>query len=236
MGDSHGGHYAEGMFKVIAQPYDLAFYNASGTSCFHLPDFTRITEGRDWDKLCPERLKKALNFVKEGADPLVVISHSWVSQMSIGGITDGQGKRRDKKVTVDDLISGILALKDRIGDSPLVVIGQVPTTGGHNLYDILTRPRFVFFSAFDPKQYLSNEAIPNLVAFNAALRNAAEESGKFVFLDPHEVVCEDGICRNLDSQNHLIYSDTAHLSKYGSVEVIQGFLPQLQRALKDRKG
>ena len=229
MGDSHGRHYAEGIFKVLAEPNNLSFYNASGTSCFHLPNFTRITKGTNWNKLCPNSLNKALNFVSLGKLPVVILSHSWDTQISVAGLLDADGNLLDKKITANTVIEGILELKKRIGNSPLVVIGMVPGTGGHNLYDIFSRPVLPFFTALTPDEYLITDEKISRVTFNESLRKAAEKTGQFIFLDPHDVLCDAGLCRNLDDKKHLIYSDRLHLSKYGSIEVIKGFLPALQK-------
>lgn len=231
MGDSHGRHYAEGIFKVLAEPNNLKFYNASGTSCFHLPNFTKTTEGKDWKKLCHVALNKAISFVRQGNSPVVIISHSWINQMSVAGQLDAEGNLLDKKISTDTIIEGILELKNRIGDSPLVVIGIVPGTGGHNLYDIFSRPTLPFFTWFEPDAYLTAKAKTSQMIFNESLRKAAEETGQFIFLDPHNVLCGEGVCRNLDDKKRLIYSDTSHLSKYGSIEVIKGFLPVLQKII-----
>lgn len=234
MGDSHGRHYAEGVYRELAKPGGWAFYNASGTSCFHLPGFTRTTAGRDWDRDCPASLNKALGFIRNAKAPVVIISHSWISQMRRGGILGADGQLADDSVTQEDVLAGILKLKDLLGSSQLVVIGNVPGTGGHNLYDILTRPVPPIFSKIDLSEYLASPPREPTLAFNQFLRDAARETGKFAFLDPHNALCENGICRNLDQQGGLIYSDTAHLSKYGSTVVIRYFLPQLRALLAAR--
>jgi hypothetical protein len=65
------------------------------------------------------------------------------------------------------------------------------------------------------------------VEFNRRLKTASEESAAFIFLDPHDVLCAKGICTNMDKQGRLIYSDGAHLSKFGSRFVIEGFRSEL---------
>lgn len=233
MGDSHARHYAEGVFKVFAEPGGLALYISAGTSCFHLPGFTRATEGHDWDRICPEKLNQALEFIDRGNAPLIIVSHSWISQMSRGRLLDVQGRRSDRELEQKDIISGLFALKERIGNSPLLVIGEAPRTGD-NLYDIFTRPRPPFLPALDIQKYLYSQQRPEAVAFNAALRTASRQSDKFVFLDPHDALCNNGICRNTNGQNQLLYSDIGHLSKYGSIEVVQGLLSELQAANRMR--
>lgn len=233
MGDSHGRHYAEGLYKELAEPEGKALYVASGSSFIHLPSFVRTTEGNDWEKISSEGMDKAFSYIEKTIEPpLVIVSHFWIFQMQRADLLDEQGSRRNINVDVGVIIQGIRALKQRIGDSPLVVVGQVPTPAGHNLYDIFTRPKPLFFSDFNPDEYLKTPAIEKYIQFNQRLSDAAQSSGEFMFLDPHDVLCEDGICRNTDSQGHLIYSDNAHLSKYGSREVIRAFLPRLKNILQ----
>ncbi|WP_409333418.1 SGNH hydrolase domain-containing protein [Aliarcobacter butzleri] len=63
--------------------------------------------------------------------------------------------------------------------------------------------------------------------FNSYLEKASLESEKFIFLNPSDILCKDNICRNLDKRKYLIYSDSSHLSKYGSIEVIEGFKSEI---------
>lgn len=233
IGDSHGRHYAEGLYREWAEPDNKALYIGSDVSCLHLPSFTRIREGFDYDKLCPDGLRLDLSLIKNAASPpLVIVSHSWVAQMKLADMLDESGVRRNVNVGVEDVIIGIKRLRGRIGNSPLVVIGHVPTSGQHNLYDIFSRPKFPFSSLFYSEDYLKTQANEEYVQFNQRLSQEAQSSGEFVFLDPHDVLCEEGLCRNTDHQNRLIYSDPSHLSKYGSREVIRAFLPQLKKALR----
>jgi peptidoglycan/LPS O-acetylase OafA/YrhL len=234
VGDSHGKHYAEGLWQVVAKRHDLALYVSAGTSCFHLPGFTRITPGQDWDRACRDALERALSYIDTGKTPIVVVSHSWLSQASRGALLDSHGKRTGVAVDAGDIVAGILALKSRIGNSPLVVIGEVPRSG-ENLYDVLTRPRPPFMPAADPLRYLVTRADPERRKFNSQLRNAADRTGRFIFLDPYDLLCDRDACRNTSRDNHLVYSDNGHLSKYGSVELIEGFLPALHNANRGRQ-
>lgn len=233
MGDSHGMHYMEGVNRLLAQGMGLSLYSASGYSCFHFPHFTRTTAGVDWDKVCPDALKHGLEYVRQGNAPLVIVSHYWVGQVSIAGILDDEGKRTSKVVEMADVVKGILDLKAAIGESQLVVIGEVPSTGQMNTYDEFTKPRLANSIPYEDIQ--TTLVDPINVKINNELREAAKASDHaFVFLDPHDVLCSNGRCRNVAKNGHLIYSDENHLSKYGSVEVIEGFLPTFKSLLWHR--
>jgi peptidoglycan/LPS O-acetylase OafA/YrhL len=234
MGDSHGRHYAEGIYKELARPDGKSLYIASGKSFLHLPSFTRTTRGFNWEKIAAARMHIAFSYIDKAlSPPLVILSHDWLSQMSTADILDAKGRRRHVQVGVEDIITGIRALKKRIGESPLVVIGEVPGTGGENLYDILTRPTLPFFFDRKPEDFLVTPIDKAKMQFNRRLFEVSRATGEFVFLDPYDVLCKDEMCRNTDEKNRLIYSDTHHLSKYGSRTIIRAFLPQLRQILQD---
>lgn len=218
LGDSYGRQYAEGLYKVVAAPNDLSLYIASGTSCFHLPSFTRTTEGVDWNKLCPKQLEIALSYIKSAPQPpLVIISHAWDYQMGVADLLDTEGKRRGIKVTVTELIEGLAELKEKIGDAPLLVIGNTPEAGT-NLYDIFTRPKL--FSDFNHEEYLFRRRNSLIEKTNKTLMKYANETGLYTFINPFDYLCDSKKCQNTDQYNHLIYSDSGHLSKYGSIFMI----------------
>jgi len=217
MGDSHGRHYADGIYTEYANPKKLNLYIAAGTSCFHLPGFTRTTNGYDWDKFCPAAFKKAIKYINSaGEPPLVILSHSWYDQLNRADLLSENMQPKRQLVDEDDLVEGILKFKRMVGDATLVVIGNVPTTNGINLYDMLTRPRVLVFSDVDVSQYLYTSPLPKLMSINKRLREGAEESQAYIFIDPFDVFCKAGRCMNIDEDLRLLYSDTGHLSKYGS--------------------
>jgi peptidoglycan/LPS O-acetylase OafA/YrhL len=225
LGDSHARHYMKGLDQLLVKPRNLNLY-ISSTSCIVLPSFTRTTVGRDWDKLCSDTLSSGLKRIHESDNPLVIVSASWLSQMAIADIVNAKGTRKREKITVEHIITGINKLKDKIGDSQLVVIGMVPGSD-YNVYEFLSRPNTFFTQlANDPKKSILKKTRKK---FNSKLRDILSNNRGITFLDPHDVLCKDDLCRNFDSNNNIIYSDINHLSKSGSIEVINGFLPILEK-------
>lgn len=227
LGDSHGRHYAEGLNSLFVREKGMELFIASGSSCFHLPGFTRATKGQDWDHICTRGLQRGLSYINSAeSSPVVVISHAWSSQVPIAAFKEN----KSESIGVTQIIEGLLQLKALIGDAPLIVIGNLPRPGA-NLYDIFTRPRPLLFSGFDPSQYLSSKPDQGLKAFNDSLQKAADETGAFEFVDPFDYLCTDVACTNIDNERRLLYSDTNHLSKYGSVYLIGSIRPVIERAL-----
>jgi peptidoglycan/LPS O-acetylase OafA/YrhL len=223
MGDSHGAHYAHGVHELLTSPgHDM--YLAAGTSCFHLPGFTRRTKGMDWDDRCPKALAKGLAAIHAAHRPLVILSHSWRSQMTRGAKLLPTGERSADPVTVDDLIAGLSRFKALAGDVNLVVIGNVPGTGKLDITDLYTRPEWL---AESTEKYKWSKAAPKTMAFNARLRDAARTTGDFLFIDPFDILCANGQCANFDDDGRPIYSDTTHLSRFGSMKIIGAIKDQL---------
>ena len=229
MGDSHAQQYAEGLYKVLTKGSGHILYVSECFSCLYLPGFVNATQPH-YVKLSLRALQRDLAYIRRAHPKMVIIAESWLHQIKQADMVDEKGRRKHIKVTEEAVIQGILELKRQIGESTLVVIGQVPGAR-YNLYDVFSRPRPLLFSDFDAKKYTEVSEREDFTAFNARLKEAASRTGAFVFLDPHDVLCEDGICHNLDEDKHLIYSDAYHLSKYGSIKVIKGFYSELKALL-----
>lgn len=225
IGDSHGRHYAEGIYRELAEPAGRSLYIASGTSCLHLPGFTRNSVGEDWHRQCPAAFSTAMNFIKSAEKPpLVIVSHAWLFQLKMADRLDEDGKPIGKRVDRQMIFQGILDLKAKIAPSQLVVIGNVPSTNGVDLFDVLFRPNLRELSGEDYEDFttarIDKGDLKKNRAFNQQLRKLAEDTGAFVFVDPFDALCHEQECTNLDPERHLIYSDRAHLSHDGSRHVI----------------
>ncbi len=235
VGDSHGKHYAEGVYREFAQPNGLSMYVVSGTSCLHLPGFTRTSKGVNWDRLCPNAVKKVIDFAKMAKKPpIIFISHAWINQMEVADKLDRKGHRQEIDIGIKEVIQGLKELKAIIPLSYLVVIGSVPTTNGVNLYDLFTRPAFVLSPEFNLDDYMTSNVTDSLRSFNQELRSVEDGVDGVMFLDPIDIFCDEGACINIDKDKHLIYSDTWHLSTYGSRFFIRQLLPRLNTLLKKR--
>ena len=243
LGDSHGRHYAEGIYKLIAKPNNYSFYVA-GASCLILPDFTRVTKGANWDKICSEAFSKSLQYIQSAKQPpLVVISHSWLSQIGRSDMLDINGNRMNLKVTTEMVLDGLSNLKEKIGNAKLLVIGLVPGSSS-NLYDIFTRPNPIIFDNFEPSSYYFRERKPALSnnknsldkkeKFNRVLLEYANRTKHFTFINPFEYLCDQDKCRNLDNNRYFIYSDGGHLSKHGSIFLIRSLKAQIMETIKQK--
>jgi hypothetical protein len=231
IGDSHGLQYGEGLQMELAQPLSYTFRVQAGTSCLHLPGFIRTTPGQDWKTRCPKTVEDVRKLVEAAADkPVVVISHSWLSQMKRGALMDEQGLPRPDPITTEDVIEGILRLKSAAGIDRLVVIGQTPMTDGINYFDEMLRPPLARSRSIEDLS--TPRPIPGRVQeFNDQLAEGARRTGAYLFLDPADALCREGLCDGVDEMDRPLYSDVSHLSRTGSRRVVRAFLPRLLEML-----
>ncbi len=146
--------------------------------------------------------------------------------MSRADLLDENAKRKNVSVNREDILKAIFELKKIIGEKKLIIIGQVPGAD-NNLYDVFTRLNPVFGDNKELEKIFTSNLKEEIKEFNGYLEKASLESEKFIFFNPSDILSKDNICRNLDKRKYLIYSDSSHLSKYASIEVIEGFKSEI---------
>lgn len=236
LGDSHAKHYASGL-DTHFEKKGISVFSIAGTSCFHLPNFTRTTPGIDWNTRCPEQLNKLFEVLKKYPEAIVVLSHSWEGQRDQAAILE-QGKIVKKNIEIDDIVKAINVLKKKIGDTKLVVIGNVPGSGvDRGLLNKISRPRYLLYEeSLQSVNYRESKRSSDRFAekLNSRLVDEATKDKRYIFINPYDFLCSDVVCRNFDDQGRLIYSDSAHLSKMGSQYVIKQSKDQISLALSAR--
>ena len=234
VGDSHAMHYAEGIFKEWAEPEHRALHIVAGGSCFHLPGFVRTTVGYDWDLFAQQLLKILDDAIHQSEHvPVVVMAHAWRGQTTQSDLLQEDGAHRGVTVTLDDVLGGIRRFKQKFGVKHLIILGDVPGTHGVNLFEEMTRPELSRSASLE--SLMAPSALdPTCKKLNDALRAEALRSGDFVFLDPCDALCTEGLCDGVDENGQPLYSDKRHLSKLGSRRVIRALLPQIRAVLEAR--
>jgi hypothetical protein len=223
MGDSHAEALMHGLDKHLRDAHSINVHAAPTGSFIHLPGFTRTTEGVDWDRLAKRSLDQAIATIRaQPVPPVVVLAHSWVSQMKRGASIDEDGRRRPGELTVSDVIDGVRRLKSLSGARVVLVVGQVPGSEV-NCAEVLERPRL---SRSLSDEHLARSKIrKGRELFNRQMAQHAQDSGEFLFVDPFECFCEDETCANLTADGLPVYSDRNHLSVWGSDIIVRCFAP-----------
>ncbi|KTD60719.1 acyltransferase family protein [Legionella shakespearei] len=232
MGDSHAQMLQHGLHELIAKSLNFSIYMA-GSSCLILPGVTRLTNEMDWDTVCPDVLKHALVELKKNEDSVLVLSESWVSQLTIAGLLPDKKKltynlSSTRPEDYPDLINKLDELRSLIGQHKLILFGDVPTSGGQDIFSCLTQP---FHESASCKQDVSAQANQNAIHLNQVLKDYANNHKNTYYLDPYEAFCDEKNCRNLTDNREPIYSDGSHLSKVGSLLLIEHFRKKLSQLI-----
>lgn len=109
---------------------------------------------------------------------------------------------------------------------PMVVIGGTPRfSGGLTLLDCVGRP-------FGGDDCLTSDVGSNTLSVHRGFNDIIEASASdYTVLDPFDVFCEGSACSNVDAQGRPVYSDWAHLTRWGSVELVEGLRDELRDGL-----
>lgn len=228
IGDSHGRHLLFGLNEQIYMKHGINISVNAGTSCLHLPGFTKLNADQNYDISCPKAYQGVRDVLETNKSiKLVIIGQRWADQISRAGLIDSEGNRVKDRVDRNDLLLGLAGLKSLVKDVPLLIIGQLPETNNTNLYDLLTRPLFGELYQ-NQREMLEHSVLPKYHAeVNSILLEFAEMNQGVFFLNPSEVLCSKSQCVNFNTKSELLYSDTHHLSKSGSLLVISAFEAQI---------
>lgn len=231
LGDSHAKHYAKGLDELIAKPLHKSMY-ISSASCIMLPGMTRRTPGIDWDTLCQESLRKALWVIRKSPqDSTVVISHSWHTQLPVAGVIGEAGllKGGNTAEGYRFVANKIQELSKAARGRKIVVIGNVPGAGIQDLAGCYSRPSF--FPVDCSARTIVNQNALTTNHGNEILKEEISKIPNVFYLDPQDALCQDGKCLSVKDGN-VLYSDSLHLSKAGSISVIKTFADKITSSEK----
>ena len=236
LGDSHAQALMQGLNLHLRQGDSVILRAVAGGSFIHLPGFTRTTAGTDWDSLVEREMGQAIRLIRaQPVPPVIVLAHAWLSQMARGALLGRVDALDSTRPTVQDVVDGIDRLKEMTGASRVVVVGYLPF-GRINCAEHLARPAL---SRSVSTEAIERSPVPKATeSFNRELDDIAASNGTFVFFDPAEVLCRSGLCNNLDEDGYPVYSDSNHLSTWGSSLVVRSLAPvvlsEVQQLRRDR--
>jgi peptidoglycan/LPS O-acetylase OafA/YrhL len=221
VGDSHARHYIAGLMKIMPETRIVFFDNRCRfntlSMCYSRWGKSRsFSEGRtqQWAEISKDHYP-------------VVIAQSWFSfdQASYADLSTGRIVQfNNVREYVEFLVSHLVDVKATLKDRTLIVLGEV------NRFGKFGDPLTCIGSPFLRDRCQWQPARP-AVEFNALMKQALAAKG-IVFLSPTDATCLDGICQSLTNAGLPIYSDSGHLSVWGSEQVVQHIWPELSRALK----
>jgi prepilin-type processing-associated H-X9-DG protein len=136
IGDSHSRQYLYGLNEQIYVKHDINILVNAGTSCLHLPGFTKINADQNYDISCPIAYNRIEYFLSSNPNlKLVIIGQRWADQLLHAGLIDEHGQRIEDSASIHDVLTGLMSLKKLVSPLPLLIIGQVPETNNIILND-----------------------------------------------------------------------------------------------------
>ncbi|PHS70963.1 MAG: acyltransferase [Methylophaga sp.] len=212
-GDSHALQYISAL-ETFAKKNKISFLSITKSACLSLPGITNL-----WNNKVRDSCLVQLEILREKAlanNLPIMIAHRWIKMLAKpegknikATILDLEGQR-----LIFDSIDKLLEMKNYSND--IVIVGNVPTSnllkeGGYK--KCVFRRQGNCNENFEPKM---GEAFSLISSF----KEHSNKNRRIFFIDPYKALCPDSQCIVLDDDK-LVYSDHAHLSKYGASLVIE---------------
>ncbi|WP_430428585.1 acyltransferase family protein [Maribacter litoralis] len=233
LGDSHAGHYSYGLDLVMSIKNKKSIFMSYGISTLHLPE----TYHKKIDSnLTNDHLNKVIGLIKRNPQAVVVLSHFWNGEMSMVKVKNEEINILEE-LTLDakgykKVGNKILRFSQILGNRKIIVVGESPFKNKNDLsyIDNLLIPKYI--SGFSPPSSFE----PSSLTFeiNSFFKSFFDGNENIQFIDPTKPLCSDGRC--LEQENGNIYfSDKDHLSKSGSLKVVESFEDTFLKSITEAK-
>ncbi len=221
IGDSFARQLYAGLTSVF--PNQRFEFIDEGACTFFSPNWMRLIDVPNQPRNCRNHQQWLTPRVKD-ADARIIFAYNWVRNRFFD-VNDPTLTKELPEYSGDlaaFTFSEIVRLEASLGLSSVVVVANPPSTG--NIRDLawcLARP-------------IKRSATSNCVT----IPESTVESRRYLaryrdhqgipVIDPFEAFCDGSTCRNYDGGG-LFYSDTAHLSRRGSLILIEHFRDELAK-------
>ncbi len=213
IGDSHARHFRP-FVEVLADDAHLKVYGLTNSACLTLED-TGIVAGRIRESVCIDAIARDFALIRRTSYRYVILAERWI------GYTPEALKGLDPSLAVI-VASGAIPV--------LVMPAAEDGTSTKDCFNHHIKIRQAY--ADDCGIRRDNEFAAEAKAHFAAL--AWEMKAKYptlILIDPQAVQCRDGSCLTVIDRTP-IYTDTHHLSPFGSTMLGRTYLRQSGNPLK----
>ena len=208
IGDSHARALFAGLAKEFPKT-NFVMFAVDACTFFSPKTYARH---RKYGEQCEDVRPRAFKEIEASGDP-VIIAQNWGTYHYMPHVSDDDLEPQRSFASIGEHLPYVVAelkdLRSKLSPRRFLVIGGVP---GFNEaispLDCIGRPFQELACGFSP---LTAKA----VAANASINKHLVEGG-LAFVDPYSFMCGDRHCRNFTDNGYPIYSDTSHLSEWGS--------------------
>jgi peptidoglycan/LPS O-acetylase OafA/YrhL len=208
-GDSHARALVEGLRSEVPE---VNFIVYAPSACLLVSEVYITARG---SASCPDARRLAFEELKNSPAPLFM-HQSWLGHVELpvyrsddpSTVLDTFGTTKFGRFVADQADA-----VHRLSGQPVLVLGAVPMSGMTvSPVDCVTRPLRTDVECEQVAR--SNHAIKGRAEFNDALR--PNITSGVSFFDPFDYLCDREHCFNFTSEGKPVYSDTGHLSIWGS--------------------
>ena len=115
-----------------------------------------------------------------------------------------------------------------IGDKKTIIIGENPRLNPKELSSFNKALRPNYFKKLGEAGFALD---PYIVEVNASIKQYFKDNSKVLFIDPTEVLCEDGKCFDY-LRGKFYYKDDHHLSQTGALFVLEAYEKDILEFIK----
>jgi peptidoglycan/LPS O-acetylase OafA/YrhL len=227
IGDSNAQQYFAGL-KAAFPDRNFRIFQFSSCPFFSLEftrDFTDYSDPKLYDEGCRAARAEAFTEIRRSHAALIV-SQIWVNFPMVSEETGKKLSFLEFADAISFYADQLLELRHNLGARSLLVMGTIPgapeSQGAPT--DCLFRPVLIYHSCENAPPDVYRRANNGLLA--SAL------SGRTIFLDPFDALCDKNSCKMIDD-TAPIYSDANHLTRHGSELVLLSFRQAILDAISE---
>jgi peptidoglycan/LPS O-acetylase OafA/YrhL len=237
VGDSHAGSILE-VLGEHAKKANFSFYAVTSGFCAPIANGFRMNR---YALDCPDKTQAALDFaIKSNEVQYVVLFAEW-SYYVKGFREEGDNvKPKARSLAMDDdgparnigdnasvftrSIRKTVAMLNDAGKR-VIIITPVPEFSRAVMPTILKHVRF---SGSDNSHAGAPEvSLPDYLDRNAEVLAAFKDLTNITLVDSARLFCDTDMCSSVDSNGHILYSDTNHLTEFGAQVVVRQLMKSI---------
>ena len=227
-GDSHASHYANAIDSLFIKKNDKVVHMTNIRS-LGLPDLINF---RVDQKIIDKEQAEAIERINEHPNSVLVLSYHWHMEKYCSKLLDDSTQEFQYFPRTIESYNYIYSKIDKfismIGDKKTIIIGENPRLNPKELSSFNKALRPNYFKKLGEAGFALD---PYIVEVNASIKQYFKDNSKVLFIDPTEVLCEDGKCFDY-LRGKFYYKDDHHLSQTGALFVLEAYEKDILEFIK----
>ncbi|HCC0193582.1 acyltransferase [Proteus mirabilis] len=211
LGDSFARQYASSIQKLEQKNGSsiIAFF-ADG--CFLSNEYTRMWSGKPGGE-CFKTYREAVKYANEHHLP-IIYAQRWIGYKGIIGKENGEwlGFKDDEDYS-NFLVRNIKSISKSINNSVYIILGT-NGAGTSGVLSCISRPSFT--SDYCMNNMQTKFGYSRVDILNSMIVKKLANHPNIMTIDVNKAICQNEKCKPIDDNGNIIYSDSVHLSDFGS--------------------